>query len=736
VAFGASPERTGQGWRSPRRWLALLVVGFFAVSLYAGYVSYVDFQTQNSTDTGIITQAVASTALGHNPPFFESYDCMVKARCSFLLVHPGVVLYGAVPFYALFPSTLTLFALRSALVALTAVPLYWLTRQVTRSPGKGLLAAGLFLVWAPGFLGDAFSLHLETILPLELLTLAALWQSGRYRWGLLVAAVAFLTLEIAPVFTFLIGVFFVLPYGARELRRWWRDRGASRRNDRDLRTPFAALVARGRAALRIRELRYAFVLMGCSVLAYVALLSFMNVWGAGVLGVASPAVPPGISGVFYDNSTPASASIPTILASSQTVLTAEYWLILYATLAFLPLLSPRALVLSVPWIGWTFLSDSSRFTTLGHQYSMIAAGPLFIGLAYGLDRLPVRPWFSPAPRPAVSAERRSWSLGAGPGSRFGRTRGVSVATAVLLGGVIVGNVLLAPIDPVLSETGVVVGAPFEPGYFDHSLTPSPSFGYAERLVATVPYTSTVTAPSALFPLFANYPHAYVLLGPGSARPQNLPFPATEGPTYVLMDESSFGTGGTVFRGNLSNPVLYGMSGYVGSSSVGPLLLYERGYAQLAVPFGPTPAPSNATYVPGQGLDAGPIGVQVGGSSSTSSVVIESAPDTKRGGTVALSGESFLPVGSYVVRMLVNVTAVYGGATPRTTVLRAYGAGIGPAMINSSYSASQLEGAGWTTLTWNFTLANPLPDFEVEAILPTTDASLAVASVSIGPSPTE
>jgi uncharacterized membrane protein len=119
----------------------VFVIAFFVFSLYSGIVAYADLQTQNSIDTGIFTQALASTIHGHVAPYYESYDCMVKARCSFLLVHPGLVLYAAVPFYALVPSTLTLFALRAFCVATAAIPLYWLTRRITGSPWKGLLAA-------------------------------------------------------------------------------------------------------------------------------------------------------------------------------------------------------------------------------------------------------------------------------------------------------------------------------------------------------------------------------------------------------------------------------------------------------------------------------------------------------------------------------------------------------------------------------------------------------------------
>ncbi len=132
------------------------MLGFWAFALYSATVAYSNLQIPNAGDAGIITQAVASTAHGNAPAFYESYDCMVKGRCSLLLVHPGFVLYAAVPFYALDPSVTTLFALQAAAVGLAAVPLYVLTRRLTGSAAKGLLVSGVFLVWAPTFPAHAF----------------------------------------------------------------------------------------------------------------------------------------------------------------------------------------------------------------------------------------------------------------------------------------------------------------------------------------------------------------------------------------------------------------------------------------------------------------------------------------------------------------------------------------------------------------------------------------------------
>jgi uncharacterized membrane protein len=709
-----------------------MVVGFFAISLYAGVASYLDLQTQNSTDAGIFTQAFASTVHGHATPFYESYDCMVKLRCSFLIVHPAFVLYAAVPFYALVPSTLTLFAVRAVLVSAAAIPLFWLTRQVTGSPAKALLGAGMFLVWAPSFVGDAFSLHLESLLPLELFTLAALWYAGRYRLGLAVAVVTFLTFEIFPIFTFLLGVFFLYPYlKASFLRGWhrWR-RGEVGR------LPFRAAIAYGlgqaRAAWRVREVRYLAVLMAASVTAFVALSLFLNVWGADILGIAAPSVPPGVGGLISNNSSPTVQSLSTILHSPQTLSSAEYWLIAYALVAFIPLLSPRALILSLPWIGWSFLTVSSRFTTFGHEYSLIAAGPIFIGLAFGLERIPIGR--SPAKSSgtesmAVPPGDASWQNRANWRRRLPSQRGAWAGVLLI---VFVANGILTPFNPLVPDLGLVPGAPFQPGFFNHSLAIDPYYVWVEGLVSTIPYSAIVAAQSSVFQLVANDPHAYALASTDLSNLSNLPLNLTGGPQYALIYRETPGMLGPPLYRNLSNPLLYSLSGYVGSTAVGPVLLYEKGFTAPARHFGPPLAPLNANYFPGNGIAPGPRGLEFDNASSPTGRIIQSLNNTNRTGLVWTTSAGFLPASNYTVEVQVMVTGANLTVHPTERTLRIVLEGFGGLPLNETLLASSVVPGRWMNLTFDISLVNPLPNAVVEGYLASDQFALTVASESIEP----
>ncbi len=721
-------------WKRPIVPLGLMVVVFFAISFASGAAAYYNtYPGGEMYDAGIIVQATASTAFGHHAPFYESADCLSKARCSFLIVHPAFVLYLVAPLYALAPSILTLFAVRSLIVAGAAVPLYWLTRQVTNSAGKGLLAAGLYLVWAPTLAGDVFSLHLESLLPLELFSLVALWQAGRYRWGLLVATLAFLTIEIAPIFVFLIALFFLVPYLARELRR-----DLARHPSRDPSSiPFLARARSGLqrwvGGLRVAELRYTLVLGVASIVAYVLLSAFMNEWGAAIVGVAAPKVPPGLTGLFYNNASHPVFNLSILAQSSQNLPSAEYWLILYALVGFIPLLSPRTLVIAVPWIGWTFLENSAKFTTIGYQYNMIAAVPIFIGLAYGLREVRVPPRDSATPEGApVPATVATPAPGRSTSARRNRRRWALAGWGTLLAIIVVFNVLLSPIDPVLPGLGVAAPAPFSSDYFYDPFPVAPGFTAVRSMASEIPHDASVVASKGLFPLVANLPRAVELVPDLRAgEVANLPFDMAAGPEYYLTDLGSLVPAGSYLGQNVSNPARYGILAFVGSTGDGPSLLYEQGFTGAAEQFGPALAPLRGSYTPGHGLVAGPEGVIVRNTSSPSGRIVVN-PAGSKAGAVWTGIDQFLPPGSYDLRLTVAVTWSNRTLGSNTTAVEVVLTGYSGTFLESSLDQSKFTSGAWTTVTLPFVVSSPVPSFEMEGLVASAKYTLAIGAATLSP----
>jgi uncharacterized membrane protein len=689
--------------RHPRWTLGAMIAAFFAVSMYGSVLAYDNFviNAGHSYDLAIFEQAFSSAAHGFHIPFYESSDCVAKARCSFLIVHPSFALYAFVPIYFLAPSAFTLFAIRSVIVGLAALPLFVLTRRVTGSTGRGLLGAGLYLLWAPTLAGDLYSFHVESFLPLEFFTLVALWEAGRYRLAGVVALVSFLTIEVAPVFAFLVAVFFLVPFVPGVLR-------AARAAGRPA-VGWAArlwawamsLIRSARASLHHPQARPALLLAALSLVAYFLVNLWLNVVGPTVWGLPTPFGPTGVSALFYDNSSgPLFSSLSVMVASSSFHQTVIFWLILYALVAFIPLLSPRALVLSVPWIVLTFLSVYHRFSTLGSQYTMVAAVPLFLGLAYGLKRVPLgrvdRPP-TPAPPAAVPARPRSVRLVRA--RAILRRRQVPVWTGVL-GAVVVANVLFNPMVPVVPAIAGALPLPFYPTYYEPSLTVEPGVQWLEQLVREIPAGATVGASNNLLLYVANDLAAYRLT---SANLTRLPFNYTGGPQYVLSVDSAVTSGGPSLTDALGTPSEYGLRGYVEQTPVGPIVLYEKGYSASPVLFGPAVAPSAYSFFPGHALEVSHAGVLARDPSAPTGVVVESNLVLDQAGRICNSTVGFLPAGTYTLTVELEMSRVNASSGNRSVGVGIVVQGLGLPILEENLTGSQVNATTWSHLTFTVTV---------------------------------
>ena len=567
----SSPKGDEGAELSPRFYataLLGLVIAYVTVSFVMASLRFTGFFDEN-WDFGIFQQALWSTTHGH--VLFEAGDYELLGVSSFFQVHPSFLLIALAGIYWVAPSAFTLLAMQSLVVGLAALPLYLLTRDITGSPRKALWVAAAFLVWLPLLSSQLYDFHLEAFLPLELFGMFLLWYRGRY-WGAAgVATLAMLTLEVAPLFVFATAAFFALPpiresLGriARPLRspQTSRDPGP-RRPEGSLRRSFGAYVRRPSVLFSLLMAEY-------SVGFYVVLRLFQGPWVSYILGSST-----GPSGPIWGFS---SSSLGLSLSNLLVVFPqkVEYWILLYGLLLLIPLLKPRALLLAVPWLAFTFFSSIPNYVTIGYQYGTVAAFPVFVGMAYAMDQVPVVPlkelsaWVlgrSSAP-PARGSPRPS-PYAVGPP---GPMRRIPVGTIALVG-ILVGGVLLSPITPWNLSSGIPESNP--PGYWGRYNVPA---GYAkvESLVSLIPSEASVVASTDLFPFVANNVNAYSTLWyPGD--PLYLPFNVSHPPSFVLVSRVMWQNLPSWIGPLLSNPSYYGLRGYVGVSPVGWVKLYQSQY---------------------------------------------------------------------------------------------------------------------------------------------------------------
>ncbi|HXQ93723.1 MAG TPA: DUF2079 domain-containing protein [Thermoplasmata archaeon] len=687
--------------RSPSSWLAVAVALSAVVTFVLANVRLVELDL-TTWDFGIYQQALWSAA--HGGPFYEAADWETGGFGSFLQVHSAFILYLLAPVYRAAPSPEVLLGAQSIVVALAAVPLYLLARDLSGSGRRALVAAVLFLIWAPTLGASLYDFHIESFLPLELFTIALLFQRRSYAAGLGIAVVSFATMEFAPVITFALAVFFGWPTEA-QLRRGWDAVRAGR----------GSVVPAGRAALRDRRLVASFTLAAASVAAYYLLLSLRTKLLASSFGF--PAFPTANSG-YVIGATPDSLGISFGNLSVGLLTKVGLWLLVYALVGFLPVLAPRSFVIAVPVVLFTSLTANLNYSTVGFQYGFLYAIPVFLGVAYALPKvsranLPLL-FRNPGPPPAA------------PRPRWRRVVRRPSGLIVGLGVVIALNLAIGPLDP------MVQGADgFGSGY-RLSYNIPPGYGDAVRVADLVPAHSTVVATDDLFPLVANLPTSYSFIWIGRDFTLNLPFSPTHLPEAVLVAQNRYYTVTPWLADVLYNTSDFGARGVAWSTPAGVVVLFLAHYSGPMASFGPAP-PVRAEFGPGPIAQGGPaqLGPAPGGPYRTE---IESEPLNE--GLVFSGPWTNLGPGNYTFTLGLRAWAVDPANPPPAGegVVYINGDAFGtPEFLGKHIAFRTLSGGGWYNFTFAVVATGPLFDLCVRGYSSSMTAVVAVDYLVISPS---
>jgi uncharacterized membrane protein len=708
-----------RGWPA-YRWVLLMAGLYFVAAFYGTWVNYIDlhFTTIGVYDLSINQQALASTVHGNYPyPFYEAANCGRDARCSFLQVHPVFLAYAVALPYGMAPSPATLFIIQDVGLAVAALPLFLITRELTKSSRLAILTAGIYLVWLPAFSG-VFSFHWEAFLPIEIFTIFFLWIRGKYLLAVPVVIVTYVTLEIGSVFLFCLAAFFLLPWLEVVLayvRAVWQLR-AMRAGPRKsaLATSLRGI---GRGLFRPTRVRASFALLIGSVLAYVVLHEFVT-HGGWLLGL-----PPLPTAYQIPLSQPVYAATFTVSnflhAWPQKLI---FWLVMFGTLAAIPLLAPRTVVLWGPWVAYTTVTTAG-FYHMGNQYAFLAAAVIFPGFVYGLVRLqtwangshvgtlwtrfwnggdPLASWqegpeevdprVAPGYAQALSSidravsqrianmgvasdpsatRRPSQTISPGlspippqarPGWALDRRRRRSwQIIGVVATGIVVFNLALNPLIPFTS--GLRAQRPFA-AQSNLGITGLPDYaGYNQvmALIGLIPSRAVVAVSPDLLTLVSTNPYAYPLLS-GMNWPA-LPFNAST-PEFVLLVVH-----GSTFipqwlkesPSQLYTPGNLTVRAWAPSTYLGGMILFQRNYTGPIETFGSSSTFSGAEYGALSGIVARPAGLVATDASVPFGAVVTTAPNgtTKTGATVYTKGRIVqspaidLAPGTYLVT--VNLT---------------------------------------------------------------------------------
>jgi uncharacterized membrane protein len=223
---------------------------------------------------------------------------------------------------------------------------------------------------------NTFDFHLEIFTPVFMLFAFYYLEKGRWLKGFIFIILELTTLEFAPFIIFPFGLYFLL----KRIRQ-------------------NASLTKGRLASFKRVLPAVALIVLSIVFLFVALFTIAAInplktgapyrtwsyWGKGVLDAVTNMI---------RNPTDVVITLLTPIEKPY------FFMLLFSTALFLPLLAPCELILTLPWLFAAFLTDYQPYYQPYFQYSALVLGQIFIAAVYGIQNL-----FSRIQEPSKSGMR-------------------------------------------------------------------------------------------------------------------------------------------------------------------------------------------------------------------------------------------------------------------------------------------------------------------------------------------
>ncbi len=338
-------EHLASALRSPFL-IVILGVASFTISIY--WVCWLKYDTFNATylDLGLSNHVYwllshGGVSLYKTSGFGSIYPVQYEAAMYFVIT----------PFYALAPGVPFLLALQTAALGSAAIPLYFLARRRLQARWIPVLIAGIYLTFFTVSSAALFDYHNESLFPVLFLAAVLAYDTQHRKWFYLLGVLA----AIIDPLTLLIVLFFTLTTqvpreGGPLLHELSGAISSIKKDPRDM--VFAGALG----------------------------IVFVVYHVSGYLF-------PGFVGAFGVSGGPLSILLFSIDNKIAVLL------LLFGTLAFLPLLEWRTSFILLPYYGFVFYTtDPSHWQLFGLQYLQLATGPLFYGLILAIeDAHPIRP---------------------------------------------------------------------------------------------------------------------------------------------------------------------------------------------------------------------------------------------------------------------------------------------------------------------------------------------------------
>jgi uncharacterized membrane protein len=338
--------------------IAIYTICFSAYTLFMHYT----FKTYG-WDLGIIDQSLWTTLNSHKLLYSTLEVPYGNPSGSFLGVHFSPILFLILPVYALFQSAETLLVFQSFILALAALPLYWLARDKLGNRLYALAFAASFLL-APALHGvNTFDFHLEIFTPVFTIFAFYYMEKGKWLKAIPFVLLELTTIEFAPFIILFLGLYFLV------------------------KAIMKGLTTERRIGLSAKKFLFPIIVIGiaiCSLFVAQYTISAIN-----PLKTGSP------SGRWDNWGSTMSEAVNNIVRNPGEALMVMitplekplYVIFMFAPVLFLPILAPLTLLLPLPWIVVALLADYQPYYQPYYQYSAFIIGQIYIGAVLGFSVL-------------------------------------------------------------------------------------------------------------------------------------------------------------------------------------------------------------------------------------------------------------------------------------------------------------------------------------------------------------
>lgn len=329
-------------------------------SIYTCYMHY-NFKTY-AWDLGIFTQSLWTT-LNSGKILYSTLEVPYgNPSGNFLGVHFSPILFLILPIYALYQSPQTLLILQSFILALAALPLYWIARDKLNNKLYALAFATTYLL-NPALHGvNTFDFHLQIFTPLFILLTIYYIEKGQWIKAIPFIILELITLEFAPIIIFSLGLYFFLIRTKKIL---------TEKKDK-------ATIKKLVGPLTLMIIGISSFFLALHVIATVNPLKVgsphkvWHYWGSNVYEIIQNAI----------------RNPNEVLIILLTPIEKPYFVIfLFACALFLPIFAPFETILLIPWLFIAFLSDYQPYYQPYYQYTAFILGQLFVAAIYGFHKL-------------------------------------------------------------------------------------------------------------------------------------------------------------------------------------------------------------------------------------------------------------------------------------------------------------------------------------------------------------